>query len=350
MTDNEKWNFLVEQHLEFSNCKECEIQEHWEKYFSEIFEFKTIFNEIDSQRVLHIGSSDREIPDIILKRDCKDLFIVELKQYSYSRTEDFEKQLLNYMAHTDLRLSIGVLVCEKLYLYFYTHSDNNNVCLEIPFEEDNKLGIKFVELFSKNNFNEEKAKDFIQTQSKNKNDIFSIKKEISPELIKQLLKEHFSEKYDENIVESALKDFSFNCSERKINSVNADLYQNASILPRVNAGGKNFTQFRVNGKITGGKCPTVYYVIENYVDNNPGTTFDQLQEAFPDAAAKPEYRKLVRRFEDVEEKEWNGHRFNKTPIVLSDGQKVAVSTQWAVNNMKNFIRYATALDFEISAE
>ena len=58
----------------------------------------------------------------------------------------------------------------------------------------------------------------------------------------------------------------------------------------------------------------------------------------------------MRRFEDVEEKEWNGHRFNKTPIVLSDGQKVAVSTQWAVNNMKNFIRYATALDFEISAE
>ena len=98
MTDNEKWNFLVKQHLDFSNCKECEIQERWEKYFSEIFEFKTILNEIDSQRVLHIGSSDREIPDIILKRDGKDLFIVELKRYSYSRTEDFEKQLLNYMS------------------------------------------------------------------------------------------------------------------------------------------------------------------------------------------------------------------------------------------------------------
>lgn len=350
MTDNEKWNLLVEKHSGFYNRSECEIQNLWEKYFSEIFEFKTVLNEIDSQRVLHIGSSDREIPDIILKRDGKDLFIVELKQYSYSRTENFEKQLLNYMAHIDLRLSIGVLVCEKLYLYFYTHSDNNNVCLEIPFEKDNELGIKFVELFSKNNFDEKKAREFIQTQSKNKNDIFSIKKEISPELIKRLLKEYFSEKYDENIVESALKDFSFNCSERKTNSVNAGLPQKANVAPLTNAGGKKFTKYKVNGVSTGGKKPTVYHVVKSYVENNSGITFDQLQVAFPDAAAKPEYRKLVRRFEDVEEKEWKYNRFDKRLIVLSDGQEVAVSTQWAVNNMKNFIRYATALGFEISAE
>ena len=350
MNYNENWNLLVEQHSKSYGCGECKVQKDWENYFSEIFGFKNLLNEIDSQRVLHLGSKDRAIPDIILKKDDKDLFIVELKQYSLSRTKDFEKQLFSYMSHPDLRLSIGVLVCEKLYLYFYNHSENENVCLEIPFEENNELGIKFVELFSKENFDEEKAKEFIQTQSKNKNDIFSIKKEISPELIKQLLKEHFSEKYDENIVESTLKDFSFNCSERRINSINAVLPQKATVLPRSNAGRKDFTQYKVNGVPTGGKCPTVYYVIENYVENNPGITFDQLQVAFPDAAAKPGYKKLVRRFEDVEEKEWNRHRFNKNPIVLSDGQEVAVSTQWAVNNMKNFIRYAEALGFEISAE
>ncbi|WP_294012278.1 hypothetical protein [uncultured Treponema sp.] len=119
------------------------------------------------------------------------------------------------MSHTDLRLSIGVLVCEKLYLYFYNHSDNKNDCLEIPFEKDNELGIKFMELFNKNNFDVEKARDFIQSETKNKNDISNIKTEISEELVKNLLTEHFIKIYDKDVVESALKGFSFICSERK---------------------------------------------------------------------------------------------------------------------------------------
>lgn len=116
------------------------------------------------------------------------------------------------MSHTDLRLSIGVLVCEKLYLYFYNHSDNKNDCLEIPFEKDNELGIKFMELFNKNNFDVEKARDFIQSETKNKNDISNIKTEISEELVKNLLTEHFIKIYDKDVVESALKGFSFICS------------------------------------------------------------------------------------------------------------------------------------------
>ena len=160
----ENWNLLVAQHSEFYNQPENKIQNLWEIYFSELFGFKKILNEIETQRKLHIGSTDREIPDIILKKDDKDLFIVELKQYSLTRNDDFEKQLLNYMSHTDIRLSIGILVCKNLYLYYYNHSDNKNDCIEIPFKKDNELGIKFMELFNKNNFDVENAKKFIQSE------------------------------------------------------------------------------------------------------------------------------------------------------------------------------------------
>lgn len=211
----ENWNLLVAQHSEFYNQPENKIQNLWEIYFSELFGFKKILNEIETQRKLHIGSTDREIPDIILKKDDKDLFIVELKQYSLTRNDDFEKQLLNYMSHTDLRLSIGILVCKNLYLYYYNHSDNKNDCIEIPFKKDNELGIKFMELFNKNNFDVENAKKIIQSESKNKNNISNIKKEISAELVKQVLMEHFTKTYNKDIVESAIKDFSFYCSERK---------------------------------------------------------------------------------------------------------------------------------------
>ena len=104
----------------------------------------------------------------------------------------------------------------------------------------------------------------------------------------------------------------------------------------------------MNGVPVGGKCQTVRYVIETYVKNNPKITFEQLQKAFPDEAAKPGFGKLVRRFEDVKENEWGGHRFNKHPIILSDGQKVTVSTQWTPENMENFINSSMNLGFEFS--
>lgn len=48
----EDWNFLVAQHSQFYNQPEYKIQALWENYFSEIFGFKKILNEIDSQRKL----------------------------------------------------------------------------------------------------------------------------------------------------------------------------------------------------------------------------------------------------------------------------------------------------------
>lgn len=343
----ENWNLLAAQHSEFYNQPESKIQRLWEDYFSEIFGFSKIFNEIESQRKLHIGATDREIPDLILKKDEKDLFIVELKQYSLLRKDDFEKQLLNYMSHTDLRLSIGVLVCEKLYLYFYNHSDNKKDCLEIPFEKDNELGIKFMEVFNKTNFDAEVARNFIQSESKNRNAAAEIKKEITEEFLKNLLVGHFSRIYGKEVAESALKDFSFTCSERK--NINTGMPVAAHDFPAP-FGGKNNAQFTVNGVFVGGKCPTVRYVIETYVKNNPGITFEQLQKAFPDEAAKPGFGKVVRRFEDVKENEWGGHRFSRHPIILSDGQKVAVSTQWEPQNIKNFTKFAASLGFDISSD
>lgn len=345
----ENWNLLVAQHSEFYNQPENKIQNLWEIYFSELFGFKKILNEIETQRKLHIGSTDREIPDIILKKDDKDLFIVELKQYSLTRNDDFEKQLLNYMTHTDLRLSIGILVCKNLYLYYYNHSDNKNDCIEIPFKKDNELGIKFIELFNKSNFDVENAKKFIQSESKNKNNISNIKKEISAELVKQLLIEHFTKTYNKDIVESALKDFSFNCSERKKENSGTYSATTQNFHDSFTSSGKNKVQYTVNGVHTGGKCHTVRYVIETYVKNNPGISFEQLQKAFPDEAGKPGFKKVIRLFEDVKDAEWSGRRFNKYPIILSDGHKIAVSTQWTPENMENFIKFSILLGFNFTS-
>lgn len=223
MTSTESWNYLVQNFNLKKNQSESVIQSDWENYFAdnELFGYSRIKNDVDSHRKLHIGSTDREIPDIILRKNGKDLFIVELKQYSLSKTDDFEKQLLNYMAHTDVRLSIGILVCNKIYIYFYDVAENSKEVLEIPFIQDDSTGIKFVELFSKENFDEEKIRNFIKEGNYKKENQILIQEELkNPDLIPTLLKKYFLEQGLEKEFENIWKNFDFKIYPKQVKMEN----------------------------------------------------------------------------------------------------------------------------------
>ena len=119
--------------------------------------------------------------------------------------------------------------------------------------------------------------------------------------------------------------------------------------PSTNFSTKDSTQYMVNGSLTGGKGPTVYAAVKYYVESHKGISFNELQNAFPDYMAKPGFGKMVRRFEEVSPNEWSGSRFKRQPVLLSDGTRVAVSTQWKPDNMRNFIEGAKKLGIEIAA-
>ena len=118
MTAREYWNYIVVQHEKNCNALESVVQEEWEGFFSEIFGYKKIWGEIDSKRTIRLGTQKYVIPDIIIKENGNDLFNVELKQYRLLLNSDMEGQLKSYMDL--LHISIGVIVCSKLYIYFYT--------------------------------------------------------------------------------------------------------------------------------------------------------------------------------------------------------------------------------------
>lgn len=111
---------------------------------------------------------------------------------------------------------------------------------------------------------------------------------------------------------------------------------------------KDSTQFAVNGNPTGGKCPTIFAAVKFYIDTHPNVTFDELKIAFPDSMAKPGFGKMIRTIDEVSKNEWNGNRFKKQPIKLSDGTNIVVSTQWKPDNMKSFIDGARRLEIEIT--
>lgn len=117
MTSKEIWNYLVDHYNGNFWTNEEIIQRDWESFFAdaELFRYSKIKGEVDSHRTLQIGSYERVIPDIILKKGGNDLFVVELKKYSLHFSKEREAQLFSYLKL--LHISIGVLVCDKIYIY-----------------------------------------------------------------------------------------------------------------------------------------------------------------------------------------------------------------------------------------
>jgi hypothetical protein len=238
MNYTETWNFLCTEHQAKYDKSEAEIQHDWENYFAEteLFGYSRIKNDIVSHPQLVLGSTEREIPDILLCKNGEKLFVSELKQYSIAKTDKIEKQLLNYLTHTDIHLSIGILVCEKLYIYCYDFNANSKIEFEIPFEENNANGIKFMELFNKKNFDEKKIQDFVFQNHLSTQNVSEIKSDISVDLIKDLLKEHFLEKYSQEDFEKAIEKFEISVSE-KIN-INKTIENNISALSDKKSNGR----------------------------------------------------------------------------------------------------------------
>lgn len=213
MTIVEKWNLLISHVQRKSFAKETEVQQLWENIFADadLFGYSRFNGEIDSQRTIHIGSYDRTVPDIIIRESInkRDLFVVELKQYSSIFDIKYKEQLFSYMRL--LRLNIGVLICNKIYVFVLDHDDNEK-SIEITFTKDNPDGCKFVELFSKMNYSENSVRKFIEKNKELKSHVQEIQANLQPHSVIDIIKSHLSSNYSEEEIEIALKNIQITIS------------------------------------------------------------------------------------------------------------------------------------------
>lgn len=213
MTIIEKWNLIVSNVQKKLSAKENEIQQLWENIFTDanFFGYSRFSGEIDSQRNIHIGSYERTIPDIIIKDSVsnKDLFVVELKQHNLSFDAKYKEQLFSYMRL--LRLNVGVLICNKIYLFVLDY-DDNETSMEIAFTNNNLNGSKFIELFSKGNYDENAVKHFIEKNQELKAHIQEICTDLQTLSIIDVIKEYYASKYSNEEIEIALKNLHISVS------------------------------------------------------------------------------------------------------------------------------------------
>ena len=198
------WNRIVKHYKDCYLAKEEVLQKDWEQIFSDLLNYSRFFGEIDSHRNIHIGSHQRTIPDIIIRGEDGDLFDVELKQYNLPFCIEFENQLKSYLDL--LHISVGILVCQQIYLYVYDFSKSKLKKMAISFTEDNPDGIKFVDLMKKGNFSAERVENFIDSKVIFKKNVQEIKDTISYDFIKQLIVDHFIGDYSKEEILAALDD------------------------------------------------------------------------------------------------------------------------------------------------
>lgn len=212
---NNSWNKIVDLFNEYKNNSEENLQLLWENIFSDsgLFGYSRMNNDIDSKRSIQIGSSERIVPDIIIKKDNKDAFIVELKQ---SYLSCGHKQLFSYLKL--LQMNIGVLICDRIIVYSFENgkNDDEQQKIEINFSYENPLGLKFIELFKKENFNASDITKFIKNNELSSNNIAEIKKVLlNEELVKGILKDYFLKNYTEQEYLSAIKDMTIDIQMSK---------------------------------------------------------------------------------------------------------------------------------------
>ncbi len=235
MDSVEKWNKLCDYFERYKYDAEEKIQKVWETLFSELFGYSFLDDEIESHRKIQLGSTERLIPDIIIKNNETDLFMVELKREDLSVDESRKKQLYSYLKqeHNDL----GILVCNQICLVKYDYSvpDEEQLCCYIDFKKNNPLGIKFIEVFEKRNFNKENAMKFIIESNKATLEAEKLKQQLTTDLLKKLIIDYFSKEVNEELIKLILEDYTINISrkEKKILSPTTIEHKQYTPIPKI---------------------------------------------------------------------------------------------------------------------
>ena len=214
--------FILSENIN-SNTNEKEFESQIVRAI-ESLGWKEYKKEVVRQLSVQIGRQGSLRPDIVIYgENNKALVVIEVKNplESISNKESIG-QLKSYMRQ--LKSEFGWLLANEIAIYYDGNKNPHSEPLlidRLQFNKNSQAGIKFVEMFQKNNFLEEKYNDYLQNKIKNFNkqrEIRNLKNVILSEdtkekIIKFLEKEHAD--YGMDIFASVLEDITIEIREKK---------------------------------------------------------------------------------------------------------------------------------------
>ena len=159
------WNKIVKKQNALFGKKEDVVQTMWVSVILPDYlgyDEEGIVSELEPEN----GSTDG-IANVVLCKDGRETCIVVLCPFELNGGRE---QLYSYFKQMD-QLSLGILVCDKLYAYdCQCELDSGEYpYVESPFEQNNLDGADFVEIFNAQNFDETRIKEWIARKNEERN-------------------------------------------------------------------------------------------------------------------------------------------------------------------------------------
>ena len=225
-----------------------------------------------------IGNNKYIQPDILIKKDGEDQFVIEVKRPIHSQTERERVQLESYMRQ--LKIEVGIYIGEHIEVFYDMPKRKDAVSvLKVPLELDNKQGAKFVDRFSKDNFSKDSIVSFCEERiqemqrqaslNKIKENLIANPQMHITESLKLYLMEKYGDSFSEEDIRGMLATLSFTAKENE----NGGVPPVTSISQQdVNDSQKrtyDSTHYSLNGGPKLGKNRFAYAVVSTYLKQHP---------------------------------------------------------------------------------
>lgn len=263
----EKWNelcYILSENLPTNTSEqlfELKVVQAFEKLGWSEFN-----NEIAVRESIQLGASNRISPDLILKSQEKgNLFIVEVKKPSLEvDNSTFKGQLSSYMGI--MRVDLGILIGNKIQVFLDGKFFNKNGIVlidEIEFKRDNEKGLKFVQLFSKENYNKENIENHAQEKIQQLKEIEDFKK-----LKTKMLSENYGEKIIEYLKSELQNEFDTKVIDKVFKVLQVKIESKKRIVPLDNYQKPKARKYKTfeNFNEPSGKLPIGKYVRKTFND------------------------------------------------------------------------------------
>lgn len=285
-------------------------------------------NQIDEQLSMQLGSKERLIPDVVITKDDRNRFVMEVKEAAHVKTQKNIDQLISYMKQ--LETSVGIYVGRELEVYYKNLGDGSEpkLIMSLNFKPEDEYGDDFMTLFSESEFTVQKVNDYLKAlEAKmafetNVNGLVSyLLSPVFQEELKLIIGTHFSDRGDD-VVNTALEAVTFDIHRSTDNQAMKDVKcgtaeshysPHAERLRIRHKGGNNGIAQRY-----------AYNLIKGIIEKNPNLSFKSLYDIFG-------YKNYIEDIDKVsDETRWCMD--DEDIIKIADGTRVVISNQWGFNN------------------
>lgn len=282
--------------------------------------------QITEQPSLQLGSTERLVPDILVQKDERNSFIIEVKKPGHKKTNRNIDQLLSYMKQ--LEIPVGIYWGDEVEVYWKTIGDGSAPLrlLSLNFNVLCEDGDSFVSLFTEENYSLESMrafKDECEAKKKFDSDVNNLLEEVTApefnETMKSLISNYFlNNGLDEDVVKTVMSKVQL-CISDKHEEEDTD---KAILLHGIPME----ISYQSRSRRSVGARPFAYNLMRQIIEKNRNLSFGDLYSLF-------KKRNYVEEVATIDKKRMG--RWFLLPdeiMTLSDGTKVAISNQWGFNN------------------